>query len=147
MGSGLLARYPELPVQFFIDWEGPVDREDTTIGCSGSPQEFAPCSDDAFWAEREALTFISSIQIPYQRLQSERDHEQPDVSHAIRAVNAAVESGVPWVRLNMLPPNQIFELESPPHMLPEGDSRSLNRLILDYVIEMLARLDADNFQY
>lgn len=33
MASGALARHPDLPVRFLIDWEGPANREDTTHGC------------------------------------------------------------------------------------------------------------------
>jgi pimeloyl-ACP methyl ester carboxylesterase len=140
MATGALARHPDLPIRFYIDWEGPVDREDTTVGCAGAMQAFAQCSDDEYWAEREALTFIISVQIPYQRLQSERDHVQPDVSHAIRVVNAAVQQGVPWVRLNDLPPNQSYDPDSPPQMLTEQESRNTTQLISEYVVAMFARV-------
>ena len=81
MGSGVLARYPELPVDFLIDWEGPANRDDTG-GCKGDVRghldEVAQCNDEAFWSEREASTFMSKVQVPYLRIQSEEDHVQPD---------------------------------------------------------------------
>src|ERR1041384_654054 len=33
MATGVLARHPELPARFLIDWEGPMDRNDTG-GCA-----------------------------------------------------------------------------------------------------------------
>jgi len=33
LASGTLARYPDLPICFLVDWEGPADRYDTTVGC------------------------------------------------------------------------------------------------------------------
>jgi dienelactone hydrolase len=75
MAAGALARHPDLPVIFFIDWEGPVDRYDTTVRCSNSIRiDFSSCADDSFWTVRDALTFISDVRVPYLRLQSEVDH-------------------------------------------------------------------------
>jgi hypothetical protein len=56
------------------------------------------CADDIAWAKREALTFIAQIEAPYQCIQTQDNHVQPDVSHAVNMVNAAVNRGVPWVR-------------------------------------------------
>lgn len=130
MASGALARYPDLPVAFLIDWEGPADRQDTTLGCQPSPRiDWPACSDDAAWAEREALTFITKTRIPYQRLQTEKDHVQPDVSHAINMVNAAIQGGVPWVRINTLLPDQTYDPANPPPMLPEKADSTLENMI------------------
>lgn len=123
LASGVLARYPDLPVEFLIDWEGPANREDITIGCRSTNQEnegqTAPqersCSDDQYWEEREAETFIAQILVPYHRLQSREDHAQPDVSHAedmIRAATSPQHGGEglsPWTRLNGFEPNTVFE--------------------------------------
>lgn len=139
MASGALARYPALPIQFLMDWEGPADRFDTTVDCGNSTQiDFQPCDNLEFWSEREALRFISDVQVPYQRLQSENDHVQPDVDHAINMIYAAVQGGVPWVRLNNLDPNQTYNNDNPPVMLSEGETKSLEQLTLKYVQEMLA---------
>ena len=77
-----------------------------------------------WWYEREAINFIGSFQGAYLRLQATWDHAQPpeseaDIStyhhpngwpgggpawwhnkHTSDIVNAAVEGGVPWVRVN-----------------------------------------------
>ncbi len=122
LATGVLARYPDAPIEFLIDWEGPANREDITIGCRSSntedakqtgPQERS-CSDDPYWAEREAETFASAIKVPYHRLQSLNDHAQQDVSHAedmIRATTRAEFGGngqSPWTRLNDLEPNTVY---------------------------------------
>ncbi len=141
MGAGTLARHPDLPVRFLVDWEGPADRDDTG-GCDeagiGHLNAVASCDDEDFWAEREASTFIGQIRVPYQRIQSARDHVQPDNDHAILMVNNAVAGGVPWVRLNDLPPNQTYDAASPPPMLAENQSRALPQLMLEYVQAMVA---------
>ena len=137
MASGSLARNLDLPVAFLIDWEGPADRQDTTIGCQPNPQiNWPDCSDDAAWAEREALTFIAQVRVPYQRLQSKKDHVQPDVSHAINMVNAAVQGEVPWVRLNNLLPDQTYDPVNPPPMLPEKADSTLETLIASIAKEL-----------
>ena len=139
MASGALARYPDLPVIFYIDWEGPVDRYDTTVECSNSTKiNFAACDEAAYWAEREALTFITEVDIPYLRLQSEIDHVQPDNSHALNIVNAAVAGSPTWVRLNDEPVNQTYDLNNPPAMIPEGENRDLAQMVVKYTQEMLA---------
>jgi pimeloyl-ACP methyl ester carboxylesterase len=139
MGAGALARHPDLPVAFPIDWEGPANRNDTggcDAGSLGHLQDVASCTDEAFWAQREASTFISQIRVPYQRIQSQEDHVQPDNAHAILMVNNAVNGGVPWVRLNDYPPNQTYDPANPPAMLSEQESRLLPALVLKYIREM-----------
>lgn len=140
MGTGVLARYPELPVKFLIDWEGPANRDDTG-GCDsahlGHLQEIASCNDEAFWVEREASTFISQIRVPYQRIQTEKDHVQPDNAHAILMINNAVNGGVSWVRLNDEIPNQTYTLNTVPPMLPENMDRQKNQLIVKYARELV----------
>lgn len=141
MCSGALARHPDLPVRFLIDWEGPADRNDTG-SCDeagvGHLGEVASCSDEQFWSEREAQTFIGEVAFPYLRLQSERDHVQPDVGHALRMVNAAVAGASSWVRLNELPINQIYDENAPPPLFAEDDPRSLDDMVLYYVPEMFS---------
>jgi len=139
MASGTLARHPDLPVLFLMDWEGPADRFDTTVECSNSTRiDFNPCDDDPYWGQREALVFISDVRVPYQRLQSEKDHVQPDVSHAINMVNIAVNGGAPWVRLNDLPPDQTYDPENPPAMIPDTMDRGLDLLAVQYAQELFA---------
>jgi hypothetical protein len=139
MGSGALARRPDLPVKFLIDWEGPANRDDTG-GCDsanlGHLKDIASCTDESFWAEREASTFISQVRVPYQRIQSQKDHVQPDYAHTVLMVNNAVQGGVPWVRLNDETPNQIYNIDSMPRMLPESMDRQRDQLIARYAQEL-----------
>ena len=123
MASGSLARHPDLPVAFLMGWEGPADRNDTgrcDENHTGHLQEVVDCSDEALWEEHEALTFITRIEVPFQRLQSDTDHAQPDDDHAIAMIHAAIVGGVPWVRLNDLPANLTIDIQNQPPMLPES---------------------------
>jgi hypothetical protein len=142
MGAGALARNPDLPVKFLIDWEGPADRDDTG-GCDpsgmGHLQEVVSCDDETFWKEREASTFIKDIQVPYQRLQSENDHVQPDNFHAILMINNAVNGSALWVRLNKEAPNQTYTPDNLPAMIPERMDRQVETLIVEHARELFAR--------
>lgn len=142
MGSGALARHPDLPVKFLIDWEGPANREDTG-GCDsaglGHLKTVASCADESFWVEREASTFISQVCVPYQRIQSEKDHVQPDYAHTVLMVNNAVQGESPWVRLNDETPNQTYSLDAMPRMLPESMDRQKDQLIARYAQELFGQ--------
>lgn len=141
--SGALARNPELPVRALIDWEGPDSRWRT--GCRNTRSRLShPCNDDAYWSEREAVTFISRIPIPYQRIQTARDHVQPNAEHAIALINAATASAdggngrSPFTRLNDEPANTTYTLATLPP-LPEEDSRTWReRAIARYARELLS---------
>lgn len=102
--------------------------------------------NEAFWLEREAIRFIGDFQGRYLRLQAEWDHAQPpeteaDVQtyflpdgppegglpwwqgkHTTDIVNAAVQGGVPWVRVNLPehgnPVNATYDVDHFPHFLP-----------------------------
>lgn len=147
MASGVLARHPDLPIRFLIDWEGPVNRDDTG-GCDGAGlghlQEIAACDDETFWQEREAATFALSLTVPYLRLQSEKDHVQPDSGHALLMLNNATSTAYggngrsPWTRLNDLPPNLVFDYNNPPPMMPERMEKQREALIAQYAQELLA---------
>lgn len=143
MGSGALARYPDLPAKFLIDWEGPADRNYTTSGCNfGAGKEkihWQPCTDNAFWSEREAVNFIGKMRVPYQRIQSEKDHVQSNNAHAIDLINAAIKGGVTWVRLNDYAPNQSYDPRSPPQMLPEQQDRQLEPRVAKYAHELFGK--------
>lgn len=111
--------------------DGEEDKNGHTHGClpgapgAGSIEFMSDCDDEAFWSQREAEAFIAQINQYYQRIQSERDHDRPDPSSAIEMVNAAVEGGVPWVRLNDLPIIQSYDVSSLPSVLPESTDRHL----------------------
>jgi pimeloyl-ACP methyl ester carboxylesterase len=142
MAAGALARQPDLPVRFLIDWEGPANRNDTG-GCdedrTGHLQGH-PCDDEGFWHEREASTSALHLQVPYQRLQSAQDHAQPDIDHAMLMIaNATAEEygghGIaPWTRLNDLTPNTVYTAADPPLMPPKN--RELESLVTRFAIEL-----------
>jgi pimeloyl-ACP methyl ester carboxylesterase len=132
--SGALARHPDLPIDFFIDWEGPVDRNYTTTGCRevNGRIDWQPCEEDAWWAEREAVNFIGQVQVPYQRIQSQSDHVQQNNNHAIDIINAAVAGIAPWVRLNAYPQDQTYDIMNPPAMLPDSMDKRTDATIAEY---------------
>jgi len=146
MASGALARYPDLPVLFLIDWEGPANRDDTG-GCDadklGHLQEH-DCCDHAFWRQREAARFALEMRVPYLRLQSEADHVQPDNAHAFLMVNSATakefggDGRSVWTRLNDLPPNQVYDPNQPPKLIAEERSGLIDQMMFDAVNEMFA---------
>ena len=138
MASGALARHPEMPIRFLIDWEGPATRDDTG-GCDadklGHLTGYA-CDDEEFWREREAAGFALKIEVPYLRLQTEIDHVQPDNNHALLMINNATSEAygghgrAPWTRLNDLPINQVYDLNDPPQLIPEDRSVNTDAMII-----------------
>ena len=70
--------------------------------------------------------------VPYQSVQSQTDHVQPNNNHAIDIVNAAVASGVPWVQLNEYPPNQTYDVNNPPAMLDDALDKQVDAIIAGY---------------
>jgi hypothetical protein len=135
MGSGVLARYPGLPVRFLLDVEGPADRTDTGhCDASNTGHLRRDCADDAWWSEREAATFMRQVAVPYLRLQHVSDHAQPDNLHCIKMVNAATSAqrggqGLSsWTRVNRAsdnPPNQVFSEAAPPSYLEDTTTLDL----------------------
>jgi pimeloyl-ACP methyl ester carboxylesterase len=122
LATGVLARYKTGPAIFLIDWEGPVNREDTTVGCKSgitditkqkSPTDHS-CADDEYWEQREAATFALEMEVPYHRMQSLKDHVQPDISHAVDIMMSTTHKNYggkgksPWTRMNDFEPNTIF---------------------------------------
>ncbi len=135
MATGALARHPDLPIDFYIDWEGPVNRTYTTVNCGRNRADgiqWQACEDNAWWSEREALTFIADVQVPYQRIQSQKDHVQSQNTHTIEIVNAAVAGDVPWVRLNEYPANSMYDAANPPAMLSDTLDRQLEKTVAAY---------------
>ena len=146
MAAGALARYPDLPVLFLIDWEGPANRDDTG-GCDGDKLghlQAYDCCDHTFWRQREAARFALDLRVPYLRLQSEIDHVQPDNSHAFLMVNSATakqyggKGRSVWTRLNDLPPNQVYNLLDLPPLVPEEEANAGDQMMLNAVREMFA---------
>lgn len=97
MGAGCLGRYPDLPVKYLVDVEGPSgsfvtckepwsldedpsnDQVDATYGIFGHWSLYRDPSpaNEAWWSEREALRYIGDIRCRYLRMQAEWDHAQP----------------------------------------------------------------------
>lgn len=85
-------------VRGLVDWEGPPSRKwfvASRLRLSSRPE------DEAFWADREAVTRVGRLRVPYWRAQGSWDHVHgPHSELALEMVNAAVAGGVPDVRLN-----------------------------------------------
>lgn len=117
--------------------------------------------NQAFWAEREAIRFIGDFNGMYLRLQGEWDHSQPPGNpdeieifhqppiwwqgkHTCDIVNAALDGGVPWVRVNLPqqgnPVNERCAMGHMPVFIP-GELNDNPLLPVLAVIE-LARADA-----
>ena len=99
--------------------------------------------DAAWWAQREAIRFLPAFRGRYLRLQAEWDHVQPPLGkqqvarfeqpptwwqakHACDLVNAAIDGGVPWVRVNLPAQgndlNARYGVERRPSLLPDSMS-------------------------
>ena len=123
-----LGRWPELPVAYWVDGEGPHDGSIILGEPCGHPNTRVDPSPEnrAFWRERSPIEFIGSFRGHYLRVQAEIDHAQGDYhDHALLMNNAAMEGGVPWVRINGEdvgnPINQVYPLDDPsrwPRWLP-----------------------------
>lgn len=135
MASGMLARYPGAAA-FLTDWEGPADREETG-GCdaddTGHLREVAECDDEEFWAQREALTFIGDVGVPYMRIQTVRDHAQPNYAHAVKMVNAARAGGVATFLNGEEVTMTLTDASITPFLMAETEERALMHLIAAYV--------------
>ena len=138
LATGALARYPEMPVAFLIDWEGPscpgkdlqrgLANDEAwvyeTIRFFNNGRELAPeelshfllhggsIFDEAYWAERDASRFAADIPCPYLRVQFDQDHVQgSSKAHMIAIINAATINSGQWTRCNDNPPNIIYSEE------------------------------------
>jgi hypothetical protein len=110
----------------------------------------------AFWEEREAIEFIGGFDGMYLRLQAEWDHSQPPSrpsevemfhdpptwwqgKHTCDIVNAAVDGGVPWVRVNLIEQrnavNETYDADNLPVYIP-GQLNSNPMIPVEAVLEM-----------
>jgi hypothetical protein len=186
MGAGCVARYPELPVKYIVDGEGPSEsfvtvqepwalfspeehpnhnKYQIAYGIFGHYSTYRDSSAEnlTFWEEREALRFIGSFNGMYLRLQAEWDHSQPpgraseiqmfhqppiwwQCKHTCDMVNAAVDGGVPWVRVNLAKEgngvNSKYHAGKLPRFVP-GELNNLPLYSAEAVLEM-ALADAVN---
>jgi hypothetical protein len=135
MATGALARYPDMPVAFLIDWEGPsspgkdiqrgLENDEAWVletlrhfnyGRDMTPEEISSFKihggliyDDEYWAERDASLFAADISCPYLRVQFEQDHVQGTYKdHMMNIVNAATSESGQWTRVNNNPANIIY---------------------------------------
>ena len=128
MGSGMIARYPEPPVKFLLDFEGPADRSQTCLDSGGFVP--VPADSDTFWQEREAARFMKQVPSAYLRMQPQVDSDPriPDNRHAIQLIDSATAVGhggagiSAWTRVNdslMNPVNHVYTVGNPPVWIPE----------------------------
>jgi len=135
LATGALARYPDIPVAFLIDWEGPSspgkdiqrglemdeawahelvqflnnDREPTPEELSQLMLHGGSIFDEEYWEERDASRFAAHLPCPYLRVQFEQDHAQgPYKYHMMNIVNAVTAESGQWSRVNDNPANIIY---------------------------------------
>lgn len=155
LGAGVVGRYPELPVAWLVDMEGPSNSE--IVACYYCSEERGlgghlsittdPSPENvAWWSEREAYRFIGSFRGEYLRVQAWNDHAQPAGLHlhALQMNRAAITGGVPWLRINGSdmgnPINELYE-SGEPVWLP-GRMADYPDLDISYIIEMARRSGA-----
>lgn len=145
--AGALADYPDdPPVCGLIDDEGPSDRFYITQWDNPRFGIFPQgTTNQAWWAEREAVTLIRRVRCPYLRLQTVQDHVHgTNRQHALDLINAATGAPFggggqsPWTRINGPdnPANHVYRPPEEPHWLP---ARPGPDQLADIVDEMLAR--------
>jgi hypothetical protein len=164
LATGALSRYPDMPVAFLIDWEGPASpgkdlmrglengeawASDLILLLSGktemSREEMesfvihgGAISDEAYWADRDAARFAEDLPCPYLRVQFDVDHAQGRYKyHMMEIINAATEKSGQWTRCNDNPPNIMYYEEdlAEYHFLTYDDG-TVDNVLLGYVDEM-----------
>ncbi len=142
--AGVIARYPELGIKFWSDWEGPSSRQSITVGCQPKPRNvniqspaYFSCDNTDHWREREAAEFMNNLSINYYwRIQEKEDHVQAAYSHTIEMLEAAAQNEkVGWFKVNDAPPNTLYTEETLP-TAPNDDH--YNTYIIPHLVEMAA---------
>ncbi len=134
MGAGALGRYPDLPVAYLIDGEGPHDNRVTTHYDVGTEHDLCghwslvtdpSPENEAWWTEREAIRYIGDYPGIYLRMQADIDHAQGPgyFRHAIEMLNAGTRpqfggtGAASWTRMNgdnsANPINAVYPLGDP----------------------------------
>jgi dienelactone hydrolase len=141
LAAGTLACHPELPVRLLVDWEGPAWRDEI--------KRLAPFRDrkiedqrgeDAWWHEREPAELVPGVAVPYQRVQSDPDHAQSSVEHALELIQLATlpkyggQGRSPWTRLNGNPANRVFAARQWVSYLPIV---AAEMTVLPYLLELV----------
>lgn len=129
-----LTRTDRPEVRWWLDWEGPSDREIITAGGRIlEPAMGHALDDEDYWRPREALRWVGQTGVPYLRYQSARDHAQPGVTgHAMRMIRAAQEGDLPWFQLNDHPRGEVPDA---PTWMP-GGTRAFRRWLLDRILTL-----------
>lgn len=110
IASGALARFTEHKIKYLFDWEGPSNRFNTIKNDTHKPLIGFPTSNDVFWREREAASFIGNIECWYFRYQAEIDHVQGKYKgHAVDLLNRATRGRALLTKCNNNPANTIFD--------------------------------------
>ncbi len=146
MSTGALAGN-DTGARFLIDYEGSKDGW-YAVGCDGSGDIHArtwpswmDCDDEAFWKDRRATVAMSTMEIPYQRIQRKVDHVlADDASNAFALYREALEGPCPWVRLNTLDPN-IATTEVEGAERPDVGFMTLYSWYPDYIEDMFLVID------
>lgn len=142
--AGVLARYPELGVKFWSDWEGPSSRSFTNPNCTGSlssgalptPGSFA-CTDDEHWLGREAAESIKFARVNiYWRIQQVDDHVQDTYGHTVEMVNNAIlNPDIQHVFLNDMADNTLVTEAT---VEPSPNGPKLITDVIPHLLEMAA---------
>jgi hypothetical protein len=124
-----------------LDADPTNDKHEIVFGILGhySTERDPSAANLAFWETREAVRTIGQFRGRYLRLQAEWDHSQPPSTpaeidtfhvpplwwrarHTAMMVNAALDGGVPWVRVNLEqqgnPVNVRYDEANEPAYLP-----------------------------
>jgi hypothetical protein len=127
IATGSLSRYPDMPVQFLIDFEGPacpgrdlrraMENNEEWLSnpvlsnvLEGDVIHGGSIYDDEYWDERDASLFIRNIPCPYLRIQFQIDHVQGTSKyHMMDIINSASEYSGKWTRCNDNPANIIYK--------------------------------------
>jgi len=140
--AGVLARYPELGIKFWSDWEGPSSRSYTSVGCKGTlVNDDTPnsgsfsCALDEYWTEREASEFVKTASVAYYwRIQQKKDHVQSTYGHTVEMIeNAVGNKNMPWVKLNVGEVNAVYTVDTVPFV---KNDVYLIAYVIPHLIEM-----------
>jgi pimeloyl-ACP methyl ester carboxylesterase len=141
LAVGMLARHPALPVRLLVDWEGPAWRDEIKKLAPFRERRIEdPRGADAWWREREPAELLPGVAVPYQRVQSNPDHAQASVEHALELLRLATmpkhggEGKSPWTRLNGNPPNRVFSADDRVSYLP---AVAAEIVVLPYLLELV----------
>ena len=147
---GVLARYPELGISFYSDWEGPSSRFYTTVGCgaSGRYKELTSpairdCQDVDYWFEREAEALMKGVSglFYYWRIQEENDHVQSTYGHTVEMLTAAQFAGIPWFRVNNGEVNRVYDEGDVPTV---PNANHYVEYVIPHILEMIRLLQEED---